>query len=80
MNHASDRTPAGDCARIKKLGYSTSHHIKMYGERCEIVSEPFSEGTGVAVRAITSKDSAVRTLHLPVAILVGLADRFLKAA
>jgi hypothetical protein len=79
MNHASGRTPAKDCARIKDLGYSTSHHIKMYGERFEIVSDPFPDGAGVAVHATTMKDPARRTLRLPVAILVGLRDRFLKA-
>jgi hypothetical protein len=48
----------------------------MYGEDFEIVSDPFPDGDGVAVEAITSKDPARRTLRLPVAILVGLRDRF----
>jgi hypothetical protein len=42
----------------------------MYGEQFEIVSEPFSEGDGVAVHAICGKDPKVRTLRLPTAILV----------
>ena len=50
----------------------------MYGEDFEIVSDPFDEGDGVAVRATSGGDPAVRTLQLPVAILVGIADRFLK--
>jgi hypothetical protein len=50
----------------------------MYGEHFEIVSDPFDEGDCIAVRAIGRNDPAVRTLRLPVAILVGLADRFLK--
>lgn len=50
----------------------------MYGERFEIVSDPFDEGECIAVRAISENDRTVRTLRLPVAILVGLADRFLK--
>ena len=50
----------------------------MYGERFEIVSDPFDEGDCVAVRATSGNDPEIRTLRLPIAILVGLADRFLR--
>lgn len=48
----------------------------MYGERFEIVSDPFDEDDCVAVRATSGNDPEIRTLRLPIAILVGLADRF----
>jgi hypothetical protein len=80
MKPASGRNPANDCARIKDLGYSTSRHIHMYGEEFEIISDPFPDGDGVAVEAITSRDPAPRRLRLPVAILVGLRDRCPTAA
>jgi hypothetical protein len=51
-------------------------HIRMYGERFEIVSDPFDEGDCVAVHATSTRNPVVRTLRLPIAILVGLADRF----
>jgi hypothetical protein len=66
------------CVKIKDLGFTASMHIKMYGELFEIVSEPFAEGDFIAVRATSGSDPQVRTLRLPVAILVGPADRFLK--
>lgn len=66
------------CAKIRDLGFTASKQIKMYGERFEIVSDPFDEGDCIAVRAISRNDPAVRILRLPIAILVGLADRFLK--
>jgi hypothetical protein len=66
------------CAKIKDLGFASSRHIKMYGESFEIVSDPFSDGDGVAVRAISGADPQVRTLRLPTTILVGSGDRFLK--
>jgi len=50
----------------------------MYGERFEIVSDPFDEGDCVAVNATSGNDPEIRTLRLPIAILVGLGDRFLK--
>jgi hypothetical protein len=71
-------TCSDSCAKIRDLGFAASMHVKMYGERFEIVSDPFDEGDCISVRAISRKDSVVRTLRLPIAILVGLADRFLK--
>jgi hypothetical protein len=72
------REGTDSCVKIKGLGFKTSTHIKMYGQRLEIVSDPFDEGDGVAVRATSGDDPEVRTLRLPTAILVGRADRFLK--
>jgi hypothetical protein len=72
------RSPSENCTRIKDLGFTTSRHINMYGERFEIVSDPFNEGNCIAVHAISGNDPKIRILRLPVAILVGLADRFPK--
>lgn len=65
------------CVRIKDLGFTSSMHIHMYGQRPEIVSEPFDEGDGISVRATSGSDPEVRTLRLPVSILISRADRFL---
>lgn len=74
------RSPSESCAKIKNLGFTPSSHIKMYGERFEIVSDPFVEGDCVAIHVITGNDPKIRTLRLPIAILLGLADRFRKPA
>jgi len=74
----SGRSPAENCARIRDLGFTTSKHIKMYGERFELVSDPFEEGLFTAVFALSGNDPTIRTLRLPTAILVGLSDRFRK--
>jgi hypothetical protein len=66
------------CSKIKDLGFTVSRHIRMYGESFEIVSDPFSEGEGVAVHAVGGNDPEIRTLRLPISILVGSEDRFLK--
>jgi hypothetical protein len=66
------------CTRIKNLGFAAFRHIRMYGERFEIVSDPFDEGDYIAVHAISGNDPKIRTLRLPIAILVGRAGRFLK--
>lgn len=73
MQICSDR-----CAKIRDLGFKASKHIKMYGERFAIVSDPFDEGGCIAVQATSGSDPAVRTVRLPSAILVGREDRFLK--
>ena len=72
------RSGSDSCAKIKDLGFKTSKHIKMYGERFEIVSDPFDEGAYIAVRATSGNDPGVRTIRLPIALLVGQADRFLE--
>lgn len=66
------------CAKIKDLGFRASMQIKMYGERFEIVSDPFTEGDCIAVRATSGSNPEIRTVFLPIAILLGIADRFLK--
>ena len=45
MHHGINGSLADDCVRIKDLGYNASSHIQMYGERFEIVSDPFPTGT-----------------------------------
>ena len=74
------RSPSENCARIKDLGFTTSKHIKMYGERFELVSDPFVQGDYTAVHAISANDRGIRELRLPTAILVGLPDLFRQKA
>lgn len=76
----SEPSPAANCARIKELGFITSKHVTMYGQHFKIVSDPVSEGDSVVVHATCGNDPTVRILHLPVSILVGLADQLRKHA
>jgi hypothetical protein len=71
-----ERTAAENCAKIRKLGFTTSSHIKMYGQDLELMSDPFEEGGHTAVRVVSEADQTERTVHLPVSILVGLAGLF----
>lgn len=71
-------SPSTNRARIKDLGFRTSTHIKMYGERFELVSDPFEDGECTAVDVITADNKTIRTLRLPKAILIGSSNRFLK--
>ncbi len=76
--HNHRRSPAENSARIRELGFTTSKPIKMYGERFELVSDPYEEGLCTVVRVLCGDDPTVRVLHLPTAILVGASDRFQK--
>ena len=80
MNYAIDKSVTADCVRIKDLGYSSSHHINMYGERFEIISDPFPDGNGIAVHVTTIKEPTKRTLRLPTSILTGLKKLLPKVA
>jgi hypothetical protein len=53
------------CARVKRLGYTTSGRIRLYGEEFEVVSEPFPEAGGIAVHVTTKKEASIRALRIP---------------
>ena len=72
--HPSGHSASENCAKILELGFKSSAHIKMYGERFELVSDPFVEGDFTSVRAISGGSPQGRAVRLPVSILVGLKD------
>ena len=76
----AERSPSENCVRIKKLGYIAGKHMDLYGEHIELVSDPFEEGDNVAVRAVSANNPTVRTIELPVSILVGWEDLFEEPA
>ncbi len=80
MHQEINNSVTEDCVRIKELGYGSSRHIQMYGERYEIVSDPFPDGDAVAVFVTTANDKTRRRLRLPASILLGLKDLFPEAA
>jgi hypothetical protein len=57
------------CADVKHLGYSVSKRVRLYGEEFEVVSDPFPEADGIAVRVTTRKDSKIRVLQIPATVL-----------
>ena len=67
---------AENCARIRDMGFATSRHVKMYGQRLELTSDPFDEDGYTAVHALSGNDPTERTIRLPVGILTGLTGHF----
>jgi len=67
LNHSTFGTQAVDeiCSRVKKLGYTTSGRVRLYGEELEVVSEPFFEAEGIAVQVKSRKNPKVRVVRLP---------------
>lgn len=57
------------CERIKKLGYGKGNHVHLYGERLEVVSDPFPQQNGIAVRVRTKGDTTERVILLPATVL-----------
>jgi hypothetical protein len=68
------------CARVRHLGYAISGRIRLYGEEFEVVSDPFPEDDGIAVRVTTKNDRKIRVLQLPATILQSVRGRAMKAA
>ncbi len=77
---AVDPLLSENCARIKRLGYTSGKHMSLYGEHIELVSEPFDDGECVAVRAKSVENPTVRTVELPVSLLSGWEDLFQHVA
>lgn len=64
--------------RLIDLGYVAGKRVNLYGEHFEIASDPFIDGDWVAVRVTSENDPTIRTIRLPVSILIGLTDLFPK--
>jgi len=62
------------CQKILDLGYIAGKHVNLYGEHFEIASDPFVDDDWVAIRVMSENDPTIRTIRLPVSILVGLTD------
>jgi hypothetical protein len=80
MKHAIKKSAVDDCVRIKDLGYGSSHHMTMYGQKLEIVSDPVPEGNGVSVQVTSEAEPTQRTMRLPTTLLAGYKDLFPKIA
>jgi hypothetical protein len=57
------------CDKLKAMGYAQSRRIRIYGEEFEVVSNPFPEGNGIAVRAIAKRERLERTVRLPLPVV-----------
>ena len=68
------------CTHIKRLGYGVSAHVRLYGEEFEVLSDPFPEAGGIAVRVKTKKGSNMRVLRLPSTVLQSVRGRGVRAA
>ena len=66
------------CDRLRAMGYAESRRIRIYGEEFEVVSNPFPEGNGIAVRGISRRETEVRIVKLPLPVLQAVGKR--KAA
>jgi hypothetical protein len=70
ISHTGDFPSVSEiCENVKHLGYATSGRIRLYGEDFEVVSDPFPESNGIAVRVITKKDASIRVLRIPATVL-----------
>jgi hypothetical protein len=63
------------CDRLQKMGYAESKRIRIYGQEFEVISNPFPEGNGIAVRAYSKRDPQARTLQIPLPVLQMLGKK-----
>jgi hypothetical protein len=68
------------CESVKRLGYSASASVRLYGEEFEVLSDPFPEADGVAVHAVAKKDSRICVLRIPATVLQSVRGKVASAA
>jgi hypothetical protein len=68
------------CANVKRMGYAASSRVRLYGEDFEVLSDPFPEAGGVAVRVKATKDSRTCVLSLPATVLQRVRGQVRNAA
>jgi len=76
----ADGPTSENCTHIKKLGYVVGKHVNLYGEHVVLASDPFDYGDCVAVQATSASNPTARKIELPLTILAGWEDLFLKPA
>jgi hypothetical protein len=57
------------CAQLQKMGYAQSKRIRIYGQEFEVVSNPFPQGDGIAIQALSKRETQARTLRLPLPVV-----------
>ena len=57
------------CDRLQKMGYAEFKRIRIYGQEFEVVSNPFPQGDGIAIRAFSRRETQARTLRLPLPVV-----------
>jgi hypothetical protein len=68
------------CANVKRMGYTASSRVRLYGEDFEVLSDPFPEAGGVAVHVKSAKDSRICVLRLPAKVLPSVRGKVSNAA
>ena len=69
MVSIDELSPLEMCERARQLGYGEGNRIHMYGERWELLSNPFPLDGGIAVNVRLLGGSGTRVIKLPATVL-----------
>ena len=51
------------------MGFAQSKRIRIYGQDFEAVSNPFPNGSGIAIKAFSKGETTTRVLQLPLPVV-----------
>ena len=63
--HTHTPSPQELCTRLKKIGYSRSSSVKLYGEVLELLSDPYVDGKDFVVEVHSQHTSRDRVVRIP---------------
>jgi hypothetical protein len=53
------------CNRLKKIGYSRSRVVTLYGEKLQLVSDPYPEGKDFVIEVHSQDALKARVVRIP---------------
>ncbi len=53
------------CEKLRKLGYASARHVRLYGEEFYLISDPVPDGDGFAVKGTARRSGKSRYIRIP---------------
>jgi len=70
--HTHLPSPQETCDRLKKIGYSRSSSVKLYGEVLELLTDPYPDGKDFVIEAHSRSTESDRVVRIPKFIVSSL--------
>ena len=60
------------CKRLQRLGFTSKHRVKLYGDEFDLISDPTFDGRGYGIDGVSQKSGNLRHLGIPLSVVCTL--------